>query len=52
MDEYEKLDEELKLQYSQFVQRFMSLSFLEQRLEESDKVEQRQLSQKEVGGGA
>lgn len=48
MDEYEKLEDQLKVQYNTFVQRFMSLSFLEQRLEDIEKAEQNQLSQREV----
>ena len=48
MDEYEKLDEELKVQYNLFVQRFMSLSYLEMKLEDNDRTEQSQLSQREV----
>ncbi|KAA0187208.1 hypothetical protein HAZT_HAZT007472 [Hyalella azteca] len=48
MDEYEKLEEQLKIHYNTFVQRFMSLSYLELRLEENEKNELSQMSQREA----
>ncbi|KAF2352874.1 Clusterin-associated protein-1 [Trinorchestia longiramus] len=48
MDEYEKLEAQLKLHYNTFVQRFMSLSFLEQRLEDNERTDHNQMSQREA----
>ena len=48
MDEYEKLEVDLKKQYEFFIRRFMSLSFLEQQLDDYDKIEQEKMSEREV----
>ena len=47
MDEYEKLEVDLKKQYEFFIRRFMSLSFLEQQLDDYDKIEQEKMSERE-----
>ncbi|KAK8747400.1 hypothetical protein OTU49_016794, partial [Cherax quadricarinatus] len=39
MDEYEKLEQDLKRQYEAFVQKFISLSYLENQLDDHDRLE-------------
>ena len=48
MDEYEKLEQDLKKQYEMFVQKFVSLSYLENMLDDYDKVEQEKMVEREV----
>lgn len=50
MDEYEKLEGDLKQQYETFVQKFISLSYLENQLEDYDRVEQEKIAEREVSG--
>lgn len=37
MDEFERLEEELKLQYEQYLHKFRNVTYLEQQLEEFNK---------------
>ncbi|XP_042876419.1 clusterin-associated protein 1-like [Penaeus japonicus] len=47
MDEYEKLEQDLKKQYETFVQKFISLSYLEALLDDLDRVEQDKMAERE-----
>jgi clusterin-associated protein 1 len=47
MDEYEKLEDELRTQYEIYMEKFLNLSFLEQKLEEEKKLDQDMLEQRE-----
>ena len=40
MDEYEKLEEELQKQYTEYMSRFRNQAYLEQLLEEHNRIEQ------------
>lgn len=48
MDEYEKLEQDLKRQYESFVQKFISLSYLENQLDDYDRHEQEKMAEREV----
>ncbi|XP_063587800.1 clusterin-associated protein 1-like [Penaeus indicus] len=48
MDEYEKLEHDLKKQYETFVQKFISLSYLEALLDDLDRVEQDKMAERET----
>ena len=48
MDEYEKLEVDLKAHYERFIKRFMSLSFLEHQLDDYDRIEQEKMAEREV----
>lgn len=50
MDEYERLEAELKHQYEAFVQKFISLSYLENELEDYNRLEQEKMVEREVSG--
>lgn len=43
MDEYEKLEVEVQQNYSLYLDRFKNLSYLQNQLEELNKVEQEQI---------
>ena len=47
MDEYEKLENELQIQYQLYMERFRNLSYLEQKLEEYRKVDQERVEEQE-----
>ncbi|XP_042236218.1 clusterin-associated protein 1-like [Homarus americanus] len=47
MDEYEKLEQDLKRQYESFVQKFISLSYLENLLDDYDRIEQEKMAERE-----
>lgn len=51
MDEYEKLEHDLKRQYESFVQKFISLSYLENQLDDYDRHEQEKMAEREVSVG-
>lgn len=51
MDEYEKLEQDLKRQYESFVQKFISLSYLENQLDDYDRHEQEKMAEREVSIG-
>jgi clusterin-associated protein 1 len=40
MDEYERLEEDLKKLYTSYMERFRNLAFLEHQLDDHNKVEQ------------
>ncbi|XP_064093964.1 clusterin-associated protein 1-like isoform X2 [Macrobrachium nipponense] len=48
MDEYEKLENDLKKQYEMFVQKFISLSYLENMLDDYDKIEHEKMIERET----
>ncbi|RXG57972.1 Clusterin-associated protein 1 [Armadillidium vulgare] len=48
MDEYEKLEEDLKRHYDDFTKRFMNLAFLEHLLEEQDRMDNERRAEREV----
>ncbi|CAB4061312.1 CLUAP1 [Lepeophtheirus salmonis] len=48
MDEYEKLEKELKKLYEEYITKFRSLAYLEQQLEEYDRVEQEQMEERQI----
>ncbi|XP_050716808.1 clusterin-associated protein 1-like isoform X2 [Eriocheir sinensis] len=48
MDEYEKLEQDLKRQYEFFVQKFISLSYLENQLDDYDRHEQEKMAERET----
>ena len=48
MDEYEKLEQDLRRQYESFVQKFISLSYLENQLDDYDRHEQEKMAEREV----
>lgn len=43
MDEYEKLEEDLQKLYDAYMERFRNLAFLEQQLDDHNRVEQDRL---------
>lgn len=51
MDEYEKLEQDLRRQYESFVQKFISLSYLENQLDDYDRHEQEKMAEREVSKG-
>ena len=48
MDEYEKLEAELKKVYEDYVSKFRCLAFLEQQVEEFERVEQEKMEERKV----
>ena len=48
MDEYEKLEEELKKLYDEYIVKFRCLAYLEQQLEEQERVEQERMQESQV----
>jgi len=48
MDEFEKLEAELRLCYEEYVNKFRCLSYLEQQLQELEKNEQQELEERQV----
>ena len=48
MDEYEKMETELKKVYEEYIIKFRSLTFLEQQLEEFERVEQERMEERQM----
>ena len=48
MDEYEKLEAELKKLYEEYIVKFRCLSYLEQQLEEYERVEQERMEERQM----
>ena len=48
MDEFEKLENDLRVSYDEYVDKFRCLSYLEQQWQELDKNEQQELEERQV----
>lgn len=48
MDEYEKLEDDLKKLYEQYIIKFRCMSYLEQQIEEHDRVEQERMEERHL----
>ena len=48
MDEYEKLEADLKKCYEEYMVRFRCLAFLEQQVEEFERAEQERMEERQV----
>lgn len=48
MDEFEKLEKDLRISYDEYVDKFRCLSYLEQQWQELDKNEQQELEERQV----
>ncbi|XP_013789422.1 clusterin-associated protein 1 homolog isoform X2 [Limulus polyphemus] len=48
MDEYERLEQDLEKAYEQYLVKFRCLAFLEQHLEDLEKIEEEQIEEREI----
>ena len=48
MDEYEKLEEELKKLYVEYIVKFRCMTHLEQQIEEYERVEQEKMKERTI----